>query len=87
MAWSWCHTVEALEYARDRVLDMTDNEVERAIGFVKAESPDYMDGAPYCEREALWEYAESHRTCSNGGWDCYIDKQGYVTVPFGPEGE
>lgn len=32
--------------------------------------------------DRAWEIAESHRTCSNGGFDLYIDRQGWYRIPL-----
>lgn len=38
--------------------------------------------------DLVWERAEAHRTCSNGGWEAYICPDGCHRVPFeAPEGE
>lgn len=34
--------------------------------------------------DLVWERAENHRTCDNGGWNAWICPDGCHTVPFDP---
>jgi hypothetical protein len=37
--------------------------------------------------DLVWQRAEDHRTCDNGGWNAYVCPDGCHTVPFeAPEG-
>lgn len=37
--------------------------------------------------EYVWDHMREAANCSNGGWRAYVDPEGWVTVPFGPEEE
>lgn len=34
--------------------------------------------------DLVWDRAEAHRTCTNGGWEAYVCPDGCHTVPFEP---
>jgi len=34
--------------------------------------------------DLVWQRAEEHRTCTNGGWNAYLCPDGCHTVPFEP---
>jgi hypothetical protein len=37
--------------------------------------------------EYVWECMSEAATCDNGGWNAWVDPEGYVTVPFSPPEE
>jgi hypothetical protein len=93
MAWEISHTAEAWECFCRGLEAQTTEWLQEAIATCIADSSvdDWMDayelalsqlqGAPHdalvCE---CVSWTERNSTCSNGGWDFYIDKSGFYSI-------
>lgn len=93
--WSLSHTVQAYEYADAQIRKLPRRVLEDCARSwrVELELPrrgfnprkwDYDTLADWVSSAAL---DESHGRCSSGGWELYVDPEGYTTVPFGPSDE
>lgn len=101
MAWEWSHTPEALEDARLNLHDLPRNILKDIYAEWRVlEYTGKTDlGAYYTERKKarslpndvladfIWERASEKRTCSNGGFDCWVCPHGCHTVPFSRDWE
>lgn len=100
MAWEWSHTPEAYAYAQDRVSRLTKRVLLEILGEWQYHDQNHADDDTVpsfdlpthvrkLHRDTLvdlvWSRAEEHRTCTNGGWECYVCPDGCHTVPFGPK--
>lgn len=58
------------------------------IAVYEKEKPRYA-AMPRAEvAEYVWDRMCEAATCDNGGWNAWVDPEGFITVPFGPpEGE
>ena len=97
MAWEWSHTPEAYSdaYAHTcRLPKRTLLTILREWAYDDREKANRMPsfrlsaGVRKLPQDILadmvWSRADAHRTCSNGGWDCYLCPDGCHTVPFAP---
>jgi hypothetical protein len=96
MAWSISHTTEALVYADAQIRALPASKLrEAAIGW-KSELRESgeLRGRGFNVRklpvDALADFVAEHALgergrCSSGGWELYVDPDGFITVPFGPD--
>lgn len=95
MAWSISHTDEAIQYAADQIQKLPRRKLqEAAIGW-KAELRErgQLRGRGFnvrrIPRDILADFLTDHALelgrCSTGGHSLYVDPEGWITVPFGPE--
>ena len=98
MSWEWSHTNEAYAYAQDKVNALPRAELLTILREWAYEDREKAGRKPSFRlpvglrklttdtlAELVWERAEEHQTCSNGGWSAYLCPDGCHTVPFGPE--
>jgi hypothetical protein len=96
MAWQWSHTIEAEENAKQNLYNLdkevladclVDWKVQTGVEVVDYDSTVEMyTGLPMTRLvELVWDYMshwEHGRTCDNGGFNAWVDKDGWVTVSF-----
>lgn len=100
MAWEWSHTPEAYDAAHTNTTCLPKHTLLIILREWAYEDRDKAGRKPSFRlpaglrklpqdvlAEMVWERAEQHRTCSNGGWDCYLCPDGCHTVSFDSEGE
>lgn len=101
MAWGLSHTAEAYQYAAERIAELTRRKLQdAAIGWKAAlreyaaeqgePAPRFTFDVRKLPRDILVDFVVEHAlgehgSCSNGGWELYVDPEGWITVPFGPE--
>ena len=97
MSWEWSHSPEAYSdaYARVQLLptrtlltilrEWACDDREKANRPPSFRLPRGLRQLPRdMLADLVWARAEEYRTCSNGGWDCYLCPDGCHTVPFAP---
>jgi hypothetical protein len=96
MAWQWSHTQQAEDNAKQNLYNLSkevlvdclvDWKVQTGVEVSDYDSTvDMYKGLLQCELvEKVWDYMSSWehgRTCDNGGFNAWVDKDGYVTVSF-----
>lgn len=103
MAWSWSHTNEAYQYAREQVAAQERDWLETVYAEWKAShGDDNLNEEAYKEHlekakqlpddilaDFIWEKMEEQATCTNGGWEawCCPFGCGCHMVPFSEEEE
>ena len=96
MAWPLSHTAEAYAYAGARIRELPRRQLQDAAISWKdvLREAGELTGRGFNVRRVplailvdfVSEQALSERgSCSNGGWELYVDPEGFITVPFGPE--
>lgn len=96
MAWSLSHTSKALAYAADRIAALPLRTLrECAVGWKNdLRGAGALKGRGFnvrkLDRDALVAFVTEHAlgdhgSTTNGGGRLYVDPDGYVTVPFGPD--
>lgn len=98
MSWPLSHTADAYEYASYALRALSRRKLQDAAIGWKAElrkrgelsgygfnvrTVPFDSLADFVEEHALGEYGR----CSNGGHELYVDPDGFITVPFGPDDE
>jgi hypothetical protein len=98
MSWSLSHTVDAYAYADARLRELPRRALQDAAMAWKSELREAgeLRGRGFNVRRVpidiladfVSENALSERgRCSNGGRALYVDPEGWVTVPFGPDAD
>lgn len=95
MSWEWSHTNEAYAAAYERTQQLSKRElltILREWAYVDREKagrrPSFRLPAGIKRlpqgmlADMVWIRAEEHRTCSNGGFDCYLCPDGCHIVSF-----
>lgn len=92
MAWPLSHTVEAYQYASDRIAELPRRTLESVAADWKRKLgvPRSRFSVRKLDRETLIGFVQEHAlsergTSTNGGHALNVDFEGFVTVPFGPE--
>ena len=95
MAWEWSHTTEALNNAYYNVCGLSKRKLvgimmcwfledfpDEPLRGQKKKRREYNQLSQDVLAEAVWERASELRTCTNGGYEAYLDPDGDYTVPF-----
>lgn len=95
MSWSISHTDEGLAYADAALRALPRRKLQDAAIGWKAELREIGEPVPNFNVrripiDALADFVAEHALgehgrCSNGGHDLYVDPEGWITVPFGPQ--
>ena len=96
MAWEWSHTQEAYDEAREILGTWDRHDLIYAI--IEDETEDFEGNGLEDFRlkrvmeltelptdilaDHAWSIAETNRTCSNGGHELYVDRNGWYTIPL-----
>lgn len=98
MPWSLSHTPDAYQYADARLRELPRRALQDAAIGWKAELRERgeLKGRGFNVRtvpfDVLADFVEEHALgehgrCTNGGHELYVDPDGFITVPFGPDDE
>lgn len=96
MSWPLSHTAEGYAYAANRIAELPRRTLQdAAIGWKRGlkEAGELKWRGFNVRRvphDALVDFVTEHALsdrgrCTNGGWELYVDPDGYILVPFSPE--